>query len=90
MARVTENPSADLRAKLTLEANSLKGRRIIEARYLTDAECHQQAWSRSTLLIVLDNGTLLFPMRDDEGNDAGSLMVVDQTGHALGMPTVSI
>jgi hypothetical protein len=41
-------------------------------------------------MVLLDNGTTIFPMADDEGNDAGSLMVVDHLGEVAGLPVVSI
>jgi hypothetical protein len=87
MSQNSEIPA--LRKQWNDQAKALIGRRIIEARYLTRTECDQQGWGQSALLIVLDDGTMVFPMADDEGNHAGSLMVLRavQNGGA-GRPTL--
>jgi hypothetical protein len=51
----------------------LKGRTIAAVRYATDAELRQMMWHRSAIVLVLDDGTQLWPSSDDEGNDAGAL-----------------
>ncbi len=51
----------------------LVGRTIIRIRYLSDSECKDMGWYNSSIVLELDNGTLLFPSADDEGNDAGAL-----------------
>ena len=51
----------------------LAGRRIVSVRYMTDDEMRACAWFRRSVVLVLDDGTVLFPMSDDEGNDAGVL-----------------
>jgi hypothetical protein len=90
MSETTETYRARLRDKWNLAAQALVGRKIVEARYLTEAECEDQGWQRSTLMILLDNGMTIFPRADDEGNDAGSLIVLDHIGKVVGMPVVSI
>jgi hypothetical protein len=72
------------------QARALVGRRIVEARYLTQEECQQQGWGSSGLLMVFDDGTVAFPMADDEGNSPGSLMVLDQFGGATAIPTLPL
>jgi hypothetical protein len=51
----------------------LKGRKIVNVRWMDDQEVEDMGWYGSAVVIQLDDGTLLFPSRDDEGNDAGSL-----------------
>ena len=51
----------------------LKGKTIIEARYLNDEEMELMGWYKRPLCFELDNGTLCIPSMDDEGNDGGSL-----------------
>lgn len=51
----------------------LVGRTIREVRYLTAEEAEQSGWSSRPIFIVLDNGTQLVPMMDDEGNDGGAM-----------------
>lgn len=53
----------------------LVGRTIKAARYLAPKEAEHLGWSKSTLLLELDDGTLLFPSQDDEGNAAGTLFI---------------
>lgn len=51
----------------------LEGRTIKSVRYLSTAEMSCLGWTRRTLVLELDDGTLLFPSMDDEGNEAGVL-----------------
>lgn len=53
----------------------LVGRRIAIVRYLNPEEQKALGWSSSSVLLILDDGTLLFPSTDDEGNDAGALFI---------------
>lgn len=51
----------------------LKGRTIVEARYLTDKEMDEMGWYKRPLCFFLDNGTSCILSCDDEGNDGGVL-----------------
>jgi len=51
----------------------LKGRTIKDVRYMTPSELSDLGWYSRPIVLVLDNGTLLYPSQDDEGNGAGSL-----------------
>lgn len=51
----------------------LVGRRIIHVRYMSDHEAESCGFSNKPLVLILDNGAMLYPMRDDEGNDGGAL-----------------
>lgn len=62
----------------TAKLQPLVGRKIIAVRYMTAAEQQHVGWHRSPVVLQLDDGTLLFPQSDDEGNDAGALAI--QTG----------
>ena len=54
----------------------LIGRTIKEVRPLTKEELTAHAWDGSAgAVIVLDDGTKLLPMRDEEGNGPGALLV---------------
>lgn len=80
---------AEIRQLWNDEANQrLVGRKIVEARYLTRDEADDMAWSRSCVLLVLDDGTQLLPARDDEGNDAGALHGTDPQGMFFGLPVL--
>ena len=49
------------------------GRRITGVRYMTASEVAAAGWGRSSVVLSLDDGALIHPMSDDEGNEAGSL-----------------
>ena len=67
-------------------AASLEGRTIVKARYMTKKEKESLYWSKSALVLRLDDGVLLIPMSDDEGNEAGALMALN--GGIDGFPTL--
>jgi len=51
----------------------LVGRKIVKVSYLTDKERDTLMWNKSPIVMELDDGTLLIPQMDDEGNDGGAL-----------------
>jgi hypothetical protein len=51
----------------------LKGRTIVEARYLNDKEMMMMGWYKRPLCFFLDDGTSCILSMDDEGNEGGSL-----------------
>lgn len=55
----------------------LEGRTIKKVRYMTDDECEHMMWSKKSIVLQLDNGTLAFLSMDDEGNDGGSMYYVE-------------
>ena len=68
----------------------LVGRKIKAARYLTNKEVKAQGWSHKAVVIELDDGTLLFPSRDDEGNGPGALFgqAPEPSGEFLCFPVI--
>lgn len=58
------------------EANKmLKGKTIKECRYLTKEEAEEMGWYKRPVVIFFTDGTHMFPMSDDEGNDGGAMAV---------------
>ena len=55
----------------------LVGRTIKEVRYFTEKEREDLGWHSRPIALLLDDGTWLWPSRDDEGNDAGALFTTD-------------
>jgi hypothetical protein len=51
----------------------LKDRTIAAVRYMSKGEADDLCWDKRPLVLHLDNGTMLFISKDDEGNDGGSL-----------------
>mgnify|MGYP003348420471 CR=1 FL=1 len=56
-----------------LASDLLVGRKIVKVRYMTNEEQENHMWSRKSVVIHLDNGVIIYPSADDEGNDAGAI-----------------
>lgn len=66
----------------------LLGRTIVGIRYLTDKEVEDMGWYQSSVVFILDNGSVFFPSADDEGNDAGALFGQTENGEEITMPVI--
>lgn len=66
----------------------LKNRTIVSVRYVTDEEITDSYFYKRGLQIILDNGTILYPMQDDEGNDFGAVHYQLKDGSNLVLPTL--
>lgn len=53
----------------------LCGRTIKGVRYMQPDELAAIGWHESTLVLILDDNTLLYASSDDEGNGAGALFI---------------
>ena len=54
-------------------AEVLRGKTIVEARYLNDEEMEMMGWYSRPLCFFLNDGTSCILSCDDEGNDGGVL-----------------
>ncbi len=68
----------------------LLNRRIVEVRYLNPEECQRLMWDRTSVVLVLDNGTTVYAARDAEGNDAGALHGVSKSGEEFVLPELNL
>jgi hypothetical protein len=71
----------------------LVGRTIVGVRYLDTAEAGLLGIAHQPVCLQLDDSTLLWPMADDEGNDAGVLFFQAGTktsGLPAGAPRIRI
>lgn len=66
----------------------LLGRRIAGVRWMTADEQEQLGWDNAAVVLELDNGTLVWPAADDEGNGAGALLGVDDSGNDIDLPVI--
>jgi len=66
-----------------IATNLLVGRTIVAARYLAKDEAKRLGWHQRSVIFELDNGTLIFPSMDDEGNGAGALFTTDSKHDTL-------
>ena len=51
----------------------LCGKKIVAVRYMTPQEAESSYWCYQPILLILDDGTAICPMSDDEGNEAGAI-----------------
>ena len=51
---------------------TLRGRKIINVRIMTDEEMEGLGWYEKSVVLMLDDGASLFFSADDEGNNAGA------------------
>ena len=68
---------------LSTVAQPVFNRKIVDARQLTKKEVDEEGWNRSTTALILDDGTLIYPSQDDEGNDAGALFGKTRSGVSI-------
>lgn len=66
----------------------LLGKQIVSIRYLTEKEMGFMDWHQKPIVIQLNDGTILFPSRDDEGNDGGALFGQTKDGKELTFPVM--
>jgi len=53
----------------------LVGKTIQSLGYLDENEKNNLLWDKSAIVLELNDGTLLFPSMDDEGNEAGAMFI---------------
>lgn len=69
-----DNPqNLKLKAQWAARFQPLVGRTIKAVRWMSAQESVNCGFDQAPIVLVLDDNTLLFPSRDDEGNDAGAL-----------------
>lgn len=66
----------------------LLGRKIVAVSWMTDEERQDAGWEHTAVVLVLDNGYLIWPSADGEGNDAGALFGQDQKGVNFYLPAI--
>ena len=61
----------------------LKGRTVTAVRYMSEEEAQEMMIHSRPLAIFFDDGSFVFPMCDDEGNDGGAWFTSDEDNHVL-------
>lgn len=70
----------EIEKKFTKEAKELfVGRTITSVRYMTKEEQEEMGWFYRPIVLHLDDGTLVFPVQDEEGNDGGVIFTNSET-----------
>ncbi len=54
---------------------------------MTKAEQNAQAWYEPAIVIELEDGTILFPSKDEEGNGTGVLFGRERSGEDFALFT---
>lgn len=55
--------------------SKLVDKKITQITYMSDIDAERNDWDGCAVVIILDDGTSIIPMMDDEGNGPGSLMI---------------
>ena len=69
-------------------AEMLKGRRIVDVGYMSAKDAKRLGWSDRPVVLHLDDGNIVFPSMDDEGNNGGALFTNDKKTDVL--PVLSV
>jgi hypothetical protein len=65
-------------------SKQLLGRKIVKVRYLSLEESEELGWDGTRCVVIqLDDGTLIFPSQDDEGNGPGVLFTNNKDNSVL-------
>jgi len=85
-----ETPAQTTQEKLPTPSErfgDVRGHTIVEVRQMTDKELKNEDWTvgrhQSPTVLVLDNGILLYPSRDHEGNGPGALFGATKNGQTF-------
>ena len=63
----------------------LVGKKIVGIRYLTEAEMKASYWYSRCPVLILDDGTIVLPLSDEEGNEGGVFEIIsNKTDHPIG------
>ena len=66
-------------------ASFLVGKTIKSVRYMTEKEVKNSMWYKAPLIIEFTDGSYIFSMADDEGNDGGAYYTSDKK-----LPTIPV
>lgn len=58
--------------------DQLLGKKIVGVRYLSEQEAEDLGWTSRSIVLTLDDGNMIYPSMDDEGNDAGALFTCNE------------
>lgn len=68
---------------LTEAKEQLLNRKIVNVRYMTSEEMEQLGWYCRPVVMVLDDGNMIYPSTDDEGNNGGALFTCNEANPVL-------
>ena len=53
-----------------------EGKKIVSVRYMTEEEAEENDIEARPLCFKLDDGTIVIPLSDDEGNNGGAFQLI--------------
>ena len=62
---------------------SVIGLKITEMRAMTEEEWQEEGWDYGTIVLVLEDGTKIYPSQDEEGNGPGALFGMTKEGRGI-------
>jgi len=81
--------SKEIEKRWVDEANKqLKGKTIKRVRYMSQKEVAHNMWYKRGVVIEFTDGTITYPVADDEGNDTGVLFGLDKNGKEFILPSL--
>ena len=66
-----------------IASKQLLGKKIVHVRYLTQDEKNNLGWFDRPIVIQLDDGNLIYPAQDEEGNGPGAWFTNDEKNPVL-------
>ena len=66
----------------------LMGKRIVGVFYMSEKEMEELGWSKRPLCLKLNDGSIISPQMDDEGNDGGALYYFKKTDDETTLPVL--
>tara|TARA_R100001082_G_C4336214_1_gene147908 strand:+ start:622 stop:861 length:240 start_codon:yes stop_codon:yes gene_type:complete len=66
----------------------LIGKRIVDVFYMSEKEMEELGWSKRPLYLKLNDGSIISPQRDDEGNDGGALYYFENKDNETTLPVL--
>ena len=67
----------------------LLGKKIVRVEYIDKKEADNYMWNKRGISFILDDGTRVIAMTDDEGNDAGVLAYLNEGIDSV-LPTIGM
>ena len=83
------NPKVLTKHWTKVAENVLLKRKIVKVEYMKEKECKKYMWGNRPITFILDNGTRVIAMMDDEGNDGGVLTCLTKYKEEL-LPVLSV
>jgi len=64
---------------------NLLNKKIIDVRVMSISETKNLGWDYRSIVITLDDGEMIYPSMDDEGNEAGAIFTTYED-----LPTIPV